>query len=65
MLLRLYGAFTRLVQPLVRRKLRRRAVAEPGYAVAVEERFGHYEPLPADAEGLFLTNARASHPRRM
>jgi 3-deoxy-D-manno-octulosonic-acid transferase len=50
MLLRLYGAFTRLVQPLVRRKLRRRAVAEPGYAVAVEERFGHYDPLPADAE---------------
>ncbi len=41
--LRLYGTFTRLVQPLVRRKLRRRAVAEPGYAVAVEERFGQYD----------------------
>ena len=45
--LRLYGAFTWLIQPLVRRKLRRRAVAEPGYAVAVEERFGHYPTTPA------------------
>ncbi|MDM0018084.1 3-deoxy-D-manno-octulosonic acid transferase [Variovorax saccharolyticus] len=44
LLLRLYGAFTTLAQPLVRRKLRRRAVAEPGYAHAVEERFGHYGP---------------------
>lgn len=43
LLLRLYGAFTTLAQPLVRRKLRRRAVAEPGYALAVEERFGHYD----------------------
>lgn len=43
MLLRLYGAFTTLAQPLVRRKLRRRAAAEPGYAHAVEERFGHYD----------------------
>ena len=41
--LRLYGLFTSLAQPLVRRKLRRRAVAEPGYAHAVEERFGHYD----------------------
>jgi 3-deoxy-D-manno-octulosonic-acid transferase len=41
--LRLYGLFTTAVQPLVRRKLRRRAVAEPGYAFAVEERFGHYD----------------------
>jgi 3-deoxy-D-manno-octulosonic-acid transferase len=43
LLLRLYGAFTKLAQPLVRRKLRRRATAEPGYALAVEERFGHYD----------------------
>lgn len=43
LLLRLYGVFTTLAQPLVRRKLRRRAVAEPGYAHAVEERFGHYD----------------------
>lgn len=33
-----------MAQPLLRRKLRRRAQAEPGYAVAVEERFGVYDP---------------------
>ncbi|HYP84462.1 3-deoxy-D-manno-octulosonic acid transferase [Variovorax sp.] len=43
LLLRLYGATTWLLQPLLRRKLRRRAIAEPGYGVAVEERFGHYD----------------------
>ena len=43
LLLRLYGAATWLLQPMLRRKLRRRAVAEPGYAIAVEERFGHYD----------------------
>jgi len=43
----LYSFLTWLVQPLLRRKLARRAVAEPGYAVAVEERFGHYS-VPAD-----------------
>jgi 3-deoxy-D-manno-octulosonic-acid transferase len=31
-----------LVQPLLRRKLRRRSQQEPGYGQAVEERFGHY-----------------------
>lgn len=30
-------------QPLLRRKLRRRGKAEPGYLEHVEERFGHYE----------------------
>ena len=43
LLLRLYGVFTTVVQPLVRRKLRHRAQAEPGYGVAVEERFGYYD----------------------
>jgi 3-deoxy-D-manno-octulosonic-acid transferase len=42
----LYSLFTWLVTPLLRRKLRKRAVAEPGYAFAVPERFGHYG-LPA------------------
>ena len=37
-----------LAQPLLRRKMRRRGVAEPGYLVAVEERFGHYAQPPAD-----------------
>ena len=42
-----YGALVWLAQPLLRRKLRRRALAEPGYAVAVPERFGFYtQPAP-------------------
>ena len=47
----LYGLATWLAQPLLRRKLRRRGVAEPGYLEAVPERFGHYTtPRPhADA----------------
>jgi 3-deoxy-D-manno-octulosonic-acid transferase len=52
--LRLYGAFTWLIQPLVRRKLRRRAVAEPGYAVGVEERFGHYPITPAGSDWCWI-----------
>ena len=39
-----YSLLTWCAQPLLRRKLRRRAVAEPGYAHAVAERFGHYGP---------------------
>ena len=38
----LYSLLVWLAQPLVRRKLRRRARAEKGYATAVAERFGHY-----------------------
>ncbi len=37
-----YSAATWAAQPLLRRKLRRRAVAEPGYGQWVEERFGRY-----------------------
>ena len=43
----LYGALTWAVQPLLRRKLRRRAIAEPGYGQQIEERFGHYADSPA------------------
>ncbi len=46
--LRLYSALTWSVQPLLRRKLARRAVAEPGYGKAVGERFGRY-PRPIDS----------------
>ena len=50
LVLNIYSALMRLAQPLLRRKLARRAVAEPGYGVAVNERFGHYtqaaEPSP-------------------
>lgn len=42
LILKLYSVLLWLAQPLLRRKLRLRAVAEPGYAKAVQERFGHY-----------------------
>ena len=49
----LYAAVTWLAQPLLRRKLARRARVEPGYAVALEERFGHYT-VPPDQGRLWL-----------
>ena len=50
----LYSALTWAAQPLLRRKLRRRAVAEPGYGEHIAERFGHYAPsldslMPSDS----------------
>ncbi|GAB4217837.1 MAG: 3-deoxy-D-manno-octulosonic acid transferase [Rhodoferax sp.] len=43
----LYGWALWLAQPLYRRKLRRRARQEPGYAHAMPERFGYYDaPWP-------------------
>ncbi len=44
----LYSLAMLLAQPLLRRKLARRARAEPGYALAVEERFGLYTVPPGD-----------------
>ena len=38
----LYSGLMRLAQPLLRRKMARRAVQESGYGEAVEERFGRY-----------------------
>ena len=46
LILRLYSLLVWLAIPLLRAKLRRRALAEPGYAVAVPERFGHYSQPP-------------------
>lgn len=46
----LYSLAVWLAQPLVRRKLRRRAVAEPLYGEHLAERFGHYAQ-PAAAAG--------------
>lgn len=46
MLLRIYGWITTLLVPLLRRKLARRALAEPGYGEAVDERFGGYTMAP-------------------
>ncbi len=41
--LKLYGVLMQAAPPLLRRKLARRAVAEPGYAEAIPERFGVYQ----------------------
>ena len=40
MIRRLYSLLVVSAQPLLRRKLRRRGLAEPGYLEHVEERFG-------------------------
>ncbi len=52
----LYSAAVWLAQPLLKRKLRRRALAEPGYAQTVHERFGRYQPpsLGQDGRGQWL-----------
>ena len=45
----LYSAVMWALQPLLRRKLQQRGRQEPGYLVAVEERFGHYTQTPRAA----------------
>ena len=51
----LYNLLVWAAQPLLRRKLARRAVAEPGYAVAVPERFGHYtQPAETRSERVWV-----------
>ena len=42
-----YGVFMRLAKPLLRRKLLKRAQAEPLYGRFIEERFGHYTQGPS------------------
>lgn len=46
----IYSLLAILAQPLLRAKLRRRGVAEPGYVHAVDERFGHYTMARPDAD---------------
>lgn len=46
-----YSLATWAAQPLLRRKLARRARAEPGYAEAVPERFGRYTPDSLGSDG--------------
>ena len=53
----LYNLMVWTAQPLLRRKLARRAVAEPGYAVAVPERFGHYTQAAQDTRTLVWVHA--------
>lgn len=50
----LYSLALWAAQPLLRRKLARRGVQEPGYLVAPEERFGHYATQPWPAHDLTL-----------
>jgi 3-deoxy-D-manno-octulosonic-acid transferase len=49
-----YSLLMWLAQPLLRRKLARRAKAEPRYAHAVAERFGHYTSAPASGGERFV-----------
>jgi 3-deoxy-D-manno-octulosonic-acid transferase len=53
--LRAYSLLMTLGQPLLRRKLARRGLQEPGYLEAIEERFGHYsQPAEARPELLWV-----------
>ena len=55
--LALYSAAMRLAQPLLRRKMARRAVQEPGYAEAIDERFGQYTQLRETTSNLVWLHA--------
>lgn len=55
MVLWLYSLLVWLVQPLLQRKLHRRAQAEPEYGVAIPERWGYYGDLPASTSGAPMT----------
>lgn len=55
MFLTLYGLLMWLVQPLLRRKMVRRARQEPGYGMAIDERFGRYrQPAEQQSELVWL-----------
>ena len=43
-----YGVMMRALQPLLRRKLRRRGQQEPGYLINMPERFGFYDGLATE-----------------
>ena len=49
----LYSLLLLGAQPLLRRKLRRRGAAEPGYLHAIDERFGRYR-TPAESGALWI-----------
>ena len=55
--LRLYSALMTLAQPLLRRKLARRARSEPSYGLAIEERFGRYSQPPESRSELLWIHA--------
>ena len=45
-MLQIYSLLMQALQPLLRRKLKRRGREEAGYLYAIEERFGHYTQAP-------------------
>lgn len=55
--LKLYALLMQVAPPLLRRKLARRAVAEPGYALAIPERFGVYDQPPEENSELVWLHA--------
>lgn len=55
--LKIYSLLMWLAQPLLRRKLARRGWHEPGYLMAVEERFGRYTQPPEQASELVWVHA--------
>ena len=55
--LRLYALLMWLAQPLLRRKLARRGLQEPGYTEATEERFGRYTQAAETASTLVWVHA--------
>ena len=55
LILALYSGLMRLAQPLLRRKMAKRAALEPGYGEKVDERFGHYtQPREASSNLVWL-----------
>ena len=57
----LYSLAIWLAQPLLRRKLHRRGVAEPGYLEAVPERFGQYTTPRPGADAVAGQPERRAH----
>ena len=55
--LSIYSNLMRLAQPLLRRKMAKRALLEPGYGEVVEERFGHYTQPRETASSLVWLHA--------
>ena len=53
----IYSFLMRLAQPLLRRKMANRALQEPGYGLAVDERFGCYTQLPETSSSLLWVHA--------
>lgn len=52
-----YSLLMRLAQPLLRARLRQRGVAEPGYLVAMDERFGCYSGAAPPSGGFVWIHA--------